>query len=171
MPLTREQLTAIQADPDVSYWLEPLRIVKGNQMNLVAAMSRAGAASTGIAQLSVRFDLSVQNNAPSRPESFPAPDGPVRGILAGTDHTDTESAALATTLNADAGVVKALQLCELTAYEIMTARAAIVAGAAKLAIAEAAVLEYGLVFDLNYIAGVGIWAKCTHANCPGVRIC
>lgn len=170
MSLNPQDLALIQADKDVQYWLDPLRIVKGNQENLLQAILAAGVSREKIAKLSVRFDLIVEKNELSRSD-YSRPDGPVRGILASTDHSDMASAEVAESLNQDENVLKALRLCELAASEINAARVAVVAGAARKGFAEADILQYGLVFDLNLIAGLSGWGGCTHANCPGVRIC
>ncbi|WP_293394514.1 hypothetical protein [Nevskia sp.] len=169
MSMTPQDLAVIQADTDVRYWLDSLRIVNGNQKNLVAAIVGTGVLLPQIAKLSVRFDLVVGKNDLSRPQQYPRPDGPIRGVLIGTNHLDTVSAAVAILMNTNVDVQKALMLCELTASEINGTRMAIVASALKNGFSQADALLYGLVFDLNYIVGLSGLGGCTHPNCPGVR--
>lgn len=166
MPITENDLLQIRQDPDVKIHLNGSRIVEGNQSLIRNAIGALGFADTFIAELQVRFSLVVANNELSRPGVFVNAEAPRRGVISKRYDNSPVTPADLVTINNDAGVISALQLSEITSFELVRIAAAVRTAAAPLGFGAADVDALFFCVDLNFAAGVTSRATCSTTDCP-----
>lgn len=167
MPISQADLTAVLNHADVEFVMRSTRIIESNQKLICDSIKALGFSDALITELEVRFSLTAANNVVSRSSIFGIPYDPRRGTIAERSTAGRVTTAELQTINADSSVVAALELSEVTDFELERIAQAIFAAALALNITITQAEVYSRYFAVELAAAVGgVRVPCSTKDCP-----